>query len=294
MIPMRKYVLAAFLLTVVRPGFGQYSPVPSPAAPPKPVPASPYSSTEVEKNPRQRHPFILVKLGMIEVSLTKLADVSSERYGGIKGMSVLELLTKMQSTGGSNCLTAPDLNKLPGLIEALRKDGLATARAEPSLLVEPERPAYCLVGGEIGYRVKDAAGKEAVEYKEYGTRADVVAIPTAGNRIHLDVRLRVSQLDPAHSIPAGDNAVPAITCRETEGGLTLHSGETVVIGGLVEVQDLAINRAGEDGKSKVVHVVNKVETFVLVSACLATQQAPGAASDKAGRTANSSEGPARR
>ena len=77
--------------------------------------------------------------------------------------------------------------------------------------------------------MKDAAGKESVEYKEYGTRADVVAIPTAGDQIHLDVRLRVSELDPAHSIASGENTVPAIKCRETETGLTLRSGDKVVL-----------------------------------------------------------------
>ena len=151
------------------------------------------------------------------------------------------------------------------------------------------------MGGEIGYRVKDAVGKESVEYKEYGTRADVVAIPTAGDQIHVDARIRVSELDPAHSVQAGENAVPAITCRETESELTLRSGETVaIVGGLVEEHTCWSNKTGDDGKSKVVHQVNKVETFVLVSANLVTKQTPGATSDKAGRTAKSSDGASRR
>ena len=294
LIPMKKYILAALLVTFVRPGFGQcLHPAASPAAA-QPAPASPYPLKQTEQNSHNGNQFILVKLQMIEVSLTKLAGVSSERYGGGKGMSALELLTKLESTGGVNRSSAPDLGKLAGFIEALPKDSLAKPLAEPSLMVEPKKPAYCFVGGAIGCRVKDAAGKESVEYKEYGTRTDVVAIVLADNRIHLDVRLRVSQLDPKNNIPAGKNSVPAITCREAESGLTLRSSEKVVLGGLIESRDEAVNQTGEGGKSKIVHVANRVESFVLVQATLVPNEKTGAASDKAGRTANSSNGPARR
>jgi type II secretory pathway component GspD/PulD (secretin) len=284
---MQKYILAALLVTFVRPGFGQCL---HPAA----SPASPYPLKQTEQNAHNGNQIILVKLQMIEVSLTKLASVSSERYGGSKGMSALELLTKLESTGGVDRSSAPDLGKLAGLIEALPKDSLAKPLAAPSLMVEPKKPAYCLVGGEIGYRVKDAAGKESVEYKEYGTRADVVAIPTAGDQIHLDVRLRVSELDPAHSIPARENSVPAITCRETEGGLALRSGETVVLGGLIEVRDEVVNQSTGEGKSKIVHVANRVESFVLVQATLVSNEKTGAEKKKAGSSSASRDGASRR
>ena len=142
---MHKYILAALLVTFVRPGFGQcLHPAASPAAAPQPAPASPFPLKQTEQNSHNGTQFILVKLQMIEVSLTKLASVSSERYGGSKGMSALELLAKLESTGGVNRSSAPDLSKLAGLIEALRKDSLASRLRSRRCLSSRKNPPIAL------------------------------------------------------------------------------------------------------------------------------------------------------
>ena len=88
---------------------------------------------------------ILVELRMLELPWTKLDKLSSERYGGSKGMSVMELLSKLQSACAdprSPTFSASlDPNKLLSLIEALCKDHLVEPLAEPSLVVVPGRSA---------------------------------------------------------------------------------------------------------------------------------------------------------
>ena len=116
--------------------------------------------------------------------------------------------------------------------------------AEPTLSTFAGRPAYCLVGGEVGYQTKDANGNVTVAFKEYGTRLDVTAQIADGDRISIDARIGVSKPDAANSI-AG---VPAFTSREIAWGVTLHAGETNVISGFMESRITAVeSRADAEG-----------------------------------------------
>ena len=247
---------------------------------------------EAEEYAHGENAFILIELHMLEFRPEKLAKLSAERYGGSKGKTVLDLLTKLQLTGGTDtCLTSPD-PKLLSLIDALRKEKLIIPRAEPNLHVVPDRSASMFVGGEIGYQVKKADGSETVKYKEYGTRAEVLATMMPDNRIHLDAHLSVSEPEPAKPertatgflsslIGPGECTVPSINSRESECGVNLRSGQTCIVGGLVEMR--TFDRVSE-----------KVESFVMLRATLATTESPKAAGDKPGSTAKRSDGSARR
>jgi Flp pilus assembly secretin CpaC len=147
-------------------------------------------------------------------------------------------------------------------------------------------------GGEIGYQVKKADGSKTIKYKEYGTRADVLATMMPDNRIHLDAHLCVSEPVSAKPertaagflsslIGPGECTVPSINSRESECGLILHSGQTAIIVGLVEMQTFD-------------HVPEKVEMFVMLRATLATKETPKPTEDKASGTARRSDGSTRR
>jgi hypothetical protein len=177
--------------------------------------------------------FVRVDLHMLELPQTRLGKLSSERYGGSKDVSVMALLSKLQSADGG---PVPGSDwKLVSLIEALRKDGLVKVLAAPRLLTVPDRSASIFIGGELPYPDKDREGKEVVAFKEYGTRLDVVPQIVSSDRIHLDFRLRVSEPDNAHGVQVGDQKIPALKTREMETGLNLRPGQTIALGGgLVE------------------------------------------------------------
>ena len=236
---------------------------------------------------------ILVELRMLELPWTKLDKLSSERYGGSKGMSVMELLSKLQSACAdprSPTFSASlDPNKLLSLIEALRKDHLVEPLAEPSLVVVPGRSASVFVGGELGYSWKDPQGKEVTMFKEYGTRADVVALLVSGDRIHLDLRLRKSELDEAHSTQVGDQKVPALKTREIETGVDVHSGQTVALVGAVEQRMPVVasppgaagnkpDAGSAPGRART--DVEEFQTLVLVKAEIVTKSIADAAAAK--------------
>jgi len=225
--------------------------------------------------------FVRVDLHMLELPQTRLGKLNSERYGGSKDVSVMALLSKLQSVGAAPgrpaLLPAPD-SKLLSLIEALRRDGLVKVLAEPTMITSPDRPAYMHVGGELPYPEKDIQGKEVVAFKEYGTRFDVLPQIVSSDRIHLDLRLRVSEPDNANGVQVGDQKIPALNTRETEVGLDLRPGQTIALGGLVEQRTRAAGPAAVTGDKRRADgacgeagaVVEEFQLFVLVKAELVT------------------------
>jgi len=121
-----------------------------------------------------------------------------------------------------------------GVLEALREDNLAKVLAEPTLVTTSGRPAYFQVGGEVPYLVPQGLGNLAVEYKEYGTRVDFVPIVLGNGKICLEVRPRVSDIDPGRSITSEGQTIYAFTKREVDTGVRMQAGQTLAIAGLVQ------------------------------------------------------------
>ena len=232
---------------------------------------------------------------VVELPLTKLAKLTSERYGGTKNLSILDLikkLTAVRNPEGDNYLHSPD-PKLLALIDALCKDHVAKVRAEPKFRQFSNAPGYVFEGGEQGYRVKDSnGGPDTIKFKEYGTRADVMATLVPGNRIHLDIKLRLSELDPANS-PNDEYSTPSLSSREMETGVILRSGQTMFLGGMRMQRNVAVNspQAGSGNKSnanraaKDVHyVMEEIESVTLVKAEVVAKD-PRDGKDQAGAVA---------
>src|SRR5208283_1516914 len=103
--------------------------------------------------------------------------------------------------------------------------------SEPDLVAISGRPAYMLVGGELGYTVQNGTTGPVSGFKEYGTRLDFVPLVLGNGRMHIDVRARVSEPDAANTSAGG---VPSITTREVETGVELRAGQTLAIAGLIQ------------------------------------------------------------
>jgi Flp pilus assembly secretin CpaC len=206
---------------------------------------------------------IIVSFRMFEFS-PKLGTLSSQRYGGSKEMSVLELLSKLQQSlsPGNPSRQASSGPTLLSLIEALRRDRLICVQAEPDLIVVPDRPAHLNVGGELGYRTKDAEGKEVTKFMEYGTQVDLTAHIVPNERIQLDFRFCVSEPDPAHN----SDGIPAVRGREVAARVEARSGETIAISGLVAKEI----RSSSD--RAVHHTADDVQTLVLVTPEIVTKE----------------------
>jgi pilus assembly protein CpaC len=195
---------------------------------------------------------VLLQVRVMEVSRTKLKNLGVDfaavlQSGSSFGSAASGILTANPLTA-ANTVTTNGAATLPfrvasggdnfyGLIEALKQNNLAKVLADPNLVTESGRPAFMNSGGEIPIIVPQSLGTVSIEYKRYGTQVDFVPIVMGNGVIHLQVRPRVSELDPSRSVTINGAQVPALLVREFDVGVNMRAGETLAIGGLVQRRD---------------------------------------------------------
>ncbi|WP_420140308.1 type II and III secretion system protein family protein [Sphingomonas sp.] len=122
---------------------------------------------------------------------------------------------------------------LMGTLDLAERDGLVTTLAEPNLTALSGETASFLAGGEIPVPISQGFGAVSVEYKQYGVSLAFTPTVMSGGRIALKVRPEVSQLDAANGVRLNEFTVPAVTTRRAETTIELGSGQSFMIGGLL-------------------------------------------------------------
>ena len=232
---------------------------------------------------------VLLHVKVMEVSRTKLRnlgfDFAKVTNGSLVTSGVSGLISSFAgaTTGGAGSASAQTIG--PGtvnlalfsgnssffaVLDALREDKLAKILAEPNLVTISGRPAYFLAGGELGYQTSSGLTGTNVEFKQYGTRVDVVPIVMGNGRIRLEVRPSVSEPDAANSV----GGVPSLKTREVDTGVEMRAGQTLAVAGLVQQRIESSNR-GLPWISEVPYLgapfrtvketVNEVELLILVT-----------------------------
>jgi len=118
-------------------------------------------------------------------------------------------------------------------IDAAETDGLATSLAEPNLTALSGETASFLAGGEIPIPIAQGLGQVSVEYKQYGVSLAFTPTVLSDGRISLRVRPEVSQLSSAGTVSLGGFMIPGIITRRAETTVELGSGQSFMIGGLL-------------------------------------------------------------
>ncbi len=103
------------------------------------------------------------------------------------------------------------------------------------------RPASFNVGGEIPIVVPSGLGQVGIQYREYGTRVDYVAKIRGEGRVYLEVRPYVSEIDPTRSVTINGTSVPGLRSRYLETGVELQAGQTLALGGLLQMRTESLN-----------------------------------------------------
>ena len=124
---------------------------------------------------------------------------------------------------GMDILTALDLAET---------DGYATTLAQPTLTALSGETASFLAGGEIPIPVPQYQGVTTIEYKEYGVSLAFTPTVLGDGRISLRVRPEVSQLTSS-TVSIQGYQIPGLTTRRAETTVELGSGQSFVIGGLL-------------------------------------------------------------
>lgn len=124
-----------------------------------------------------------------------------------------------------------DLNVL---IDALNREGLARTLAEPNLTAMSGETASFTAGGEFPVPVAQEGGTLTIEFKQFGVILDFTPTVLSPDRISLRVRPEVSDLSTTGAIEVNGLSIPAITLRRVDTTVELASGQSLVIGGLLQ------------------------------------------------------------
>ncbi len=119
-------------------------------------------------------------------------------------------------------------------IDLAESNGLVSILAEPNLTAMSGETASFLAGGEFPIPISQSLGTVSVEYKSFGVSLSFSPTVLADGRISMRVRPEVSQLSAEGSVTLNGFTIPAITTRRTETTVELGSGQSFMIGGLLQ------------------------------------------------------------
>lgn len=131
-----------------------------------------------------------------------------------------------------------------GSLDLGEQIGQVTTLANPNLTALSGETGSFLAGGEIPIPISQGLGAVSVEYKQYGVSLAYTPTVLSDGRISLRVRPEVSQLSAAGAVTIGGTQVPALTTRRAETTVELGSGQSLMIGGLLQnTHDNSIDQA---------------------------------------------------
>jgi pilus assembly protein CpaC len=169
--------------------------------------------------------------GSLWGGMTKGSDGTTVVTNGTNG-STLSAAGKLL---GLNLLGALDLGETDGQVTTLENTNLAALSGET---------ATFLAGGEIPIPVSQGLGAVSIEYKQYGVSLAYTPTVLSDGRISLRVKPEVSQLSAAGAVTLDNVTIPALTTRRAETTVELGSGQSFMIGGLLQnTNDNQIDKA---------------------------------------------------
>jgi pilus assembly protein CpaC len=119
-------------------------------------------------------------------------------------------------------------------IDLAETEGLVTTLANPNLTALSGETASFLAGGEIPIPLAQGLGQIGIEYKPYGVSLAFTPTVLADGRISMRVRPEVSELTTQGSVTISGFQIPALTTRRAETTVELGSGQSFMIGGLLQ------------------------------------------------------------
>ena len=194
---------------------------------------------------------IRVKVAEVDRNVAKDLGLNWSRIGGstdatsgIQSGARLHFTTSNPTLGGDNVLSyalGGASSQLLGTLNILANEGFLTTLAEPNLTATNGQPASFLAGGEfpvpvIGSGTAGTTGVaiQSVDFKKFGVSLDVT--PTIIDAEHLSMRIRtgVSQLSANGAVTISGFTIPALTERTAETTVELGSGQSFLLGGLLQ------------------------------------------------------------
>jgi pilus assembly protein CpaC len=194
---------------------------------------------------------ILLHVKLMEVSRTKLRSLGFDwanfngndsivqsASGLISASSLIPGAQSVTSSGGETVAFGiiNNANSFFGFLEALKRNNLVKVLAEPVLVAQSGRAASFSSGGEFPILVPQSLGTVSIQYREFGTRVDFVPIVLGNGRVRLEVRPKVSEIDPSRSVTINNTTVPGLRSRYVDTAVEMNAGQTLALAGLLQTQ----------------------------------------------------------
>ncbi|MDB5307631.1 MAG: pulD 2 [Gemmataceae bacterium] len=122
-----------------------------------------------------------------------------------------------------------------GALQALKTEGLAKYLAEPRVVTQTGRPAFFLAGGRQAV-LGPASGINGpgVQFEQVGTQLEVLPIVYGNNQIWLEINPQVRTVNQSLGIATTFGTTPGFSEQQVRCAVMLESGQTFVIGGLIQ------------------------------------------------------------
>jgi general secretion pathway protein D len=131
------------------------------------------------------------------------------------------------------------------LLSALAQDSKLNVISSPSLMVLDNHTATIRVGDQVPVRTSETTNTSSesnitstIQFKDTGVLLEVTPRVNAGGMVVLDIAQEVN--DVAETATSNIDS-PTITQRKIDTSVAVQSGETLVLGGLIEESDKRAN-----------------------------------------------------
>jgi pilus assembly protein CpaC len=184
-----------------------------------------------------------VRIAEMSRSLTRQLGInwsSAGRLGqiGVAGATAASLSSISGLSPSVASLTGLGKTNFEAVIDALAQDQLIRSLAEPNLVAMSGEPASFVVGGEFPIPISQQNNTVTVDFKQYGVTLSFVPTVLDGGQINLQVNPEVSELTTTGAVTIGGNnnsiQIPALTVRRASTTVTLGSGQSFAIAGLLQ------------------------------------------------------------
>jgi pilus assembly protein CpaC len=162
---------------------------------------------------------------------------------GTTGVGNPSTATAMTTVGSSG------LNKAGATVDAFERVGLVRTLAEPNLTAVSGESGHFLVGGEFPVPVgEDNTGRVTIEFKQFGVGLGFTPVVLSKGRISLKLSTEVSEVTNTNAFTLTNTStsatgattsapslvIPGLNVRRAETVVELPSGQSMMIGGLLQ------------------------------------------------------------
>lgn len=217
---------------------------------------------------------VALECKVVEVSRTKLRDMGIDWSLATSGFTIQNSASALLNgtTGAGNFFfrIIDGGDQFPLFLNLLRQNNLAKILSQPVVVATPGRPASTLNGGLIPIPVNSGLGVQSVEFREFGTKLDVLTMIEGDGQLRVDVRAEVTDVAPDLEV----NGTPGFRSRNVDTGVSLRAGQTLALAGLIQSRTDSVSRGVPGLKDmpwvgslfrRVEDTYNEVELIILIT-----------------------------